>query len=195
MEIADGMAHVKRKRIIRKIIDCRAGGRVERCHGLTHLKNYTVASHSWGAAMLLYYLWPNDFPRLAAHVLAHDVNEYLLGDIPAPVKKYCSEAMHNELGLIGDKINHELGLPCEMDMLNRDDTNKVRACDYLEFYLWCREEMALGNTLIEQGVHEIVEYLGEAPLPQPADEIFADLCAMDIQPRQAGRIKEILGRE
>ena len=71
--------------VLRNIIQSRCGGRVERCHVIPHLGSYSNASHSWGVAMLMHYLWPKDFPRLAIYCLSHDIPEAWTGDIPAPV--------------------------------------------------------------------------------------------------------------
>jgi hypothetical protein len=50
------------------VIQSRSGGRVERCHGLPHHGTYSNASHQWGVAMLMHYLWPDDFPSAGAGV-------------------------------------------------------------------------------------------------------------------------------
>lgn len=128
---------------IKCIIQTRAGGKVERCHTIPHNGSYSTAAHQWGVAMLLRYLYPNDFAELVEHALTHDVAEAWLGDLPAPVRWVLGD-VNNKIQDEEDKILRKYGLPTTKD-LTGPQLFKIRVCDMLELYLWCREQAAMGN--------------------------------------------------
>jgi 5'-deoxynucleotidase YfbR-like HD superfamily hydrolase len=171
------------------IVQSRAGGKVERCHGIPHNGSYNNAAHSWGVAMLLFYLWPDDFPRLSIYALVHDVPEAWVGDSPAPVGRYVP-GFKDEITLLETRINHSLNLPSEHD-LAPDDYVKLKACDKLEFWLWSREQVAMGNGYAAEGLKEIERYFTETPLPERAQEVYEAMKGRSPLPRQAGIIKEL----
>lgn len=173
----------------RALVQSRSGGRVERCHGIPHQGSYSNAAHSWGVAMLMHYLWPEDFPRLALHCLSHDVPESWVGDIPAPTGRYVP-GFKDSVSVLETKINKSIGLPAEHE-LDEADYLKLKACDRLEFWLWSREQLLLGNRFAEEGLKEIERYFVEAPLPDRAQLLFKALQGRELLPRQAGVIKEL----
>lgn len=175
--------------MVDRVIQTRSGGKVERCHIMPHQGSYNNAAHSWGVAMLMNTLWPEDFERLALVCLAHDVGESCVGDIPAPVLRYLPEFRAAVSGMEA-KICDSLGLPRE-DFLSPSDHAKLKACDRLELYLWCREQLAAGNTFAEEFLTELKRYFVETPLPSPADALFSRLEHMSVLPRQAGIIKAL----
>lgn len=176
-----------------QLIQSRLGGAVERCHSIPHTGTYSVAAHSWGVAMLMHAIYPEDFPRLAIHCLSHDVPEGWVGDIPAPTMRYVPglrEALHR---LEGD-LNRSLGLPGE-DELPPDDLAKLKACDRLELALWAREEMAKGNQYAGDCLKELQRYFSEQPLEARAAKFAVKLLALDPVPRQAGVVKALVERD
>jgi hypothetical protein len=108
------------------IVQSRSGGRVERCHGLPHLGTYSNATHQWGVAMLMHYIWPDDFPRLALVCLTHDVPEAWVGDIPAPTCRY-TPGLKESLSAAEGNINKDLLLPAEdeLDPLTTPNSSAV----------------------------------------------------------------------
>lgn len=175
-----------------RVIQTRLGGKVERCHGIPHQGSYSVAAHSWGVAMLLQALWPDDFERLVLHALAHDVHEAWVGDIPSPVMRYVP-GLNAALGTLEDDVNNVLGLPQEGE-LSLSDLEKIKTCDRLEFYLWSREQVAMGNAYAQEGLQEIERYFEERPLPSPAKEFYDDLRGRSVLGRQAGVVKAMMER-
>lgn len=183
----------------RNIIQARSGGRVERCHGLFHVGSYSNATHQWGVAMLMWYIWPEDFPRLAIHCLTHDVPEAWVGDIPAPTGRYVP-GLSTSLKAIETALNHKIGLPGEHD-LNEEDFAKLKACDRLEFWLWSMEQVhLLGNKFAAEGLEEIERYFTEVKLPERADWVYKFLkaqhggSAKGLLPIQAGVMKTAAGQ-
>ncbi len=172
-----------------KIIQARAGGAVERCHTVRHQGSYSVAAHSWGVAMLMHYLWPEDFGRLAIHCLSHDVAEAWVGDIPAPVKKFVPGLSH-KMADMEHWLEVTLGLP-PSSLLGQEDAMKLKVCDCLEFYLWCREQLALGNNFAHDPLEEITRYLLGMGLPDKAMSLFTELQSTDVLPHQGGVMREM----
>lgn len=171
------------------VIQSRLGGKVERCHNIPHLGSYTDASHSWGVAMLMWYLWPDDFARLAIYCLSHDVPEGLVGDVPAPTCRYVP-GLKQGLTVLETKISHRLGLPAEAE-LNEEDMAKLKACDRLEFWLWAQEQLEMGNRMVQDGVVEMERYFEEVPLPDRAQHLYETLRERGVRPRWAGAMKEL----
>ena len=171
------------------LVQARAGGRVERCHGIPHATSYSNAAHSWGVAMLMHYLWPEDFPRLVLQCLAHDVPEAWVGDMPSPTLAYTPGVKHQLSGLEG-RLNRAIGLPGENE-LDADDLAKVKACDRLDLYLWARDQANMGNRFTEELMSELRRSVHEFPMPERAMGLFVELDKSTCLPRLAGVMKEL----
>lgn len=181
------------ERMLDNIIQARAGGRVERCHAIPHQGGYSNAAHSWGVAMLMHALWPEDFSRLAIYCLSHDVPEAWVGDIPAPLLRYVP-GLKVSLGGLEDGLNRLIDLPAESE-LNDLDYAKLKACDKLEFYLWCREQGLMGNGFANEASVEICKYLRTSLMPAPAEELFLAIQRNSVLPRQAHVIEKAVVHE
>lgn len=158
---------------LRRLVMIRTGGAVRRCHGIHHTMPYRVDSHTWGVLVLLWLLWPEDFPRLSAAVLFHDVQEAWVGDIPAPTKRY-SSAVKAAIDAMDEKVSRILDLPYDGD-LDPEDQRKVKACDHLELYLWAAEEVYAGNRHAACVVRELERYFEETPLLPTAHDLYMDI--------------------
>lgn len=174
------------------IIRSRLGGKVERCHSIPHQGSYSNAAHQWGVSMLLWYLFPVDFPRLVAYTLTHDVPEGWVGDVPATVMRY-SPTVRPELQKLERLLCDDLAIPFEGD-LNDEDHAKLKACDRLELYLWCCEQLTLGNLHAREPLLELDRYFKTQPLPEPAMTFYKTLQGMDVIPQQAGIVSELVER-
>ncbi len=172
------------------IIEARGGGRVERAHGIPHHGSYSNAAHSWGVAMLMLQLWPEDFPRLAAACLIHDIPECWTGDIPAPSMRYIP-GMKEAIGKIEDRLLARIDLPSYSD-LPPEDYRKLKACDWLEFWLWCREQQAFGNKFAEEGRREIELYIESQQMPAPAYEVYLAMRDRSVVTSQAGVMRKTM---
>lgn len=170
--------------IIRQIIQTRSGGAVERSHVIRHHGSYSNAAHSWGVAMLLWYLFPKDFKRLVLACLTHDVPESWGGDIPSTVLRYM-DGMAEKMSTLEANINKSLGLPAENE-LGADDYTILKACDRLEFYLWCREQREFGNHFADEALREVEKYLDSSKLPGAAAEFWTEIKSLSVLPIQAG---------
>jgi 5'-deoxynucleotidase YfbR-like HD superfamily hydrolase len=174
-----------------RIVQTRAGGAVERCHGVTHIGEYSNAKHSWGVAMLMWELWPGDFPRLAAHCLAHDVPEAWVGDIPAATKRYIP-GLSKTLATLENRILEELWLPTEAEM-DPLDRQKLKCCDSLELYIWCAEQMTMGNMLALDVFEQLDIFFEQRPLLSEAEKLRREIEIFHacLLPRQVGVVEEL----
>ncbi len=176
-----------------KLLQARAGGKVERCHGIPHHGSYSNAAHQHGVALIMFYLWPEHFSRLAIYCLTHDTPEFIFGDIPAPTLRYVS-GFRGQLEELEATYSRSIGLPAEVD-LSHEDHAMLKACDVLEFYLWCREQEAQGNRYVEEALSEVKRFMNEKPLPQRAQDFFQYYQAFGVLPEQAGVAKRLAGSE
>lgn len=172
-----------------RVIQSRAGGRVERLHAIPHIERYQNSSHQWGVSMLMLYLYPRDFPRLVAYALTHDVPEAWFGDIPAPTLRYVPGIREGLADLEGG-LNRSLGLPGE-DELDADDLLKLKVCDRFELYLFCMEEQARGNRFVDEVITELNRFFRETPLPEEAVGLLAEINKRGALPRMSGVVKEL----
>lgn len=172
------------------ILQTRAGGRVERCHTIPHHGSYSNAAHSWGVAMLLWHIWPEHFPGLVSYALAHDVPEAWAGDIPAPVLRHVP-GVREMVTTLEVQLSASLDLPSEHD-LSTSELEMLKACDRLEFWLWCREQASMGNLHAAEAQTEVETYLRDNPPPGRAQGVYEQLRRMPTTARQAGVVKEMM---
>lgn len=163
---------------LHRIQRIRAGGAVERCHTIKHIGTYSVAEHSWGVAVLMYILWPVDFPRLAIYCLAHDVPEHWVGDVPATVKAW-EAGIKESFDDMEARIFEWLNLPNDTLDLSYEDRAKLKACDQLELYFWAREQELMGNRFAYCVVKALDRFFEERPLFGPAIELYNALRVRD----------------
>jgi hypothetical protein len=173
------------------LVQARMGGRVERCHTFAHHGSYSNAAHSWGVAMLMWYLWPEDFQRLAIYCLTHDVPEAWTGDQPAPVGRYV-HGFREQMGSLEKRLSYRIGLPSEHD-LDQEDYAKLKACDALDFWMWCKEQERLGNQNAIGPRREVERYFSETSLPPRAQALYRQMAIAMPIPQQTGVIKEMMG--
>jgi len=183
---------------LRRLVHIRAGGQVERCHGFRHFGTYQNSQHQWGVAMIMWTLWPEDFPRLGIHCLVHDVPEQWTGDIPASFKAAAPPELKQFEQMVERRILSDLGLPQD-DSLSDIDRQKIKNCDSLELYMWCQEQIMLYGV---QPVSEIVRQLdsfynvnvGKVQLLPEARALYDELriCTMrELTPSVAGVVERI----
>jgi len=132
--------------VLNKIAHTRAAGAVKRCHVMRILGEYNNAMHQWNTTMLLWYLFPEKFTKLAPYCLSHNIGEVVMGDIPATVKWSLGETV-NQIEKIEEETIGYLGFPTCSE-LEYDDLKIVKACDSLELYLFCLEQLQMGNMLV-----------------------------------------------
>lgn len=139
--------------VLAQLAFVRRGGAVRRYH--THYVHHreTVAEHSWGVAMLCTVL-SGGSPRaeLLMAALAHDLPEGVVGDIPAPSKRLCGDAIYDR----EHRLLEEAGLAFD---LTDEEARILKLADILDGMTFCCAELERGN----RGVAEIFQtYAGYA---------------------------------
>lgn len=156
----------------------RLGGAVERCHTVPHHGSYNNAAHSWGVAMLMRLLWPEDFERLVIYCLSHDIPEAWTGDIPAPMKR--DPHVNTVCSRIDADIFSWLGLPNPDVNLSLLDRAKLKACDHLELFVWALEQRACGNAYAQSVINALMSFYANEPMLSPANQVFHELKVIGI---------------
>ena len=141
----------------------RATGHVQRCHTTPHHGSYSLAEHCWHVMHLIMSLHPNPSLALLKAAAYHDSPEMITGDIPAPAKadwpnlnQAVKEAEASVLDLIGiPELFHDLGV---------EDFLWLQLLDRLELYLWCLDQISLGNAHAEDMAERIRKGLEAQPV-------------------------------
>lgn len=155
-----------------KVLSARRAGDVKRCHTFHTLTNPTVGGHTYGALTLLLLLHSNPSMAMVRALTFHDFAEYYLGDMPSNAK-----AEHPDLGAVYENIEerHLKFWGVHVDLTD-EEVQWVNGCDMLDFFLFCKDELKLGNRFIEMPFIRITSYMKakmkEGKLPQPIADIF-----------------------
>lgn len=113
---------------------------------------------------MLRILHNNPSLSLVWAVLDHDIPERMIGDIPAMVK-FTNIVNVGCLQQIERNISVDIFGFSGDTFLDEDEMKWLRALDILELYLWCKDQMSLGNShiltmhsrierIIEKSVHQ-----------------------------------------
>lgn len=123
----------------------REGAGVKRCHTIPIIGEYLNGHHSFNMLAMLRIWRPDASLKLVWAIIEHDLPERLTGDVPAPAKwsgEFIDGDKLAELegriieGYFGDDNHAKLSL---------SDYSWLKALDILELYLWCRDQIQLGN--------------------------------------------------
>ena len=117
----------------------------------------SVASHSWGVAVILNWLKPDISKTAILKALAHDVAEKRTGDMPAPTK-WNNPDLAKELSVVEKNIEAELGVDYE---LTEEEHEYFKQSDMFELLMYCVNQRSLGNTnvnvVFSNGVEKLVD--------------------------------------
>lgn len=158
--------------VLKRIRVLREGGNTLRSHVIPHLDQYTVGKHSYDALSILLVLHPGPSTVLIECMLWHDVAERWVGDLPGPVKWFWP-GVHEPLAEAEEEVLRFVGVP--VDDLNEEDLRWLKACDLLEFFLWCQDQLAIGNLHAENAKEAVAKQLEIAGLPTPARQYWERL--------------------
>jgi 5'-deoxynucleotidase YfbR-like HD superfamily hydrolase len=140
----------------------------------------------------MYYLFPEDYPRLSIYCLTHDIGEGWMGDVPAPAL-WAVEGVQQIWGYLENDLIELAGCP-RVDELSPEDLKKLKACDRLELYIWCKEQLLIGNQYVLDCIKALDESFLANELPYPAYTFYRELKnAKDFQflPEQQGIVKRL----
>lgn len=134
------------------------GGQVVRFHTKPTLKAETVAEHSYLVAWLATLVTEGNIrSTLLLAALAHDLPEYVLGDMPSPAKRSM------KLGDLYREREANLfagaGMPDYEGQLTPYEGEVLKFCDNLAGYLKCRFEAQMGNRTLAPTLRNYRTYL------------------------------------
>ena len=149
-----------------EILSLRASGHVRRYHTVPHVASQSVAEHCAQALTLLFLLHPSPSVDLIKATLWHDAPERTTGDMPAPIKRdfeQLRDAMDcaERFFIVNHSTLHNAFLN-----LTEEDLAWLKAVDSLELFLWCHDQMAMGNrhfAVMERRVVQWIESHPETP--------------------------------
>lgn len=146
----------------------REAGRVERCHTLPHHGSYTNGQHTHDATSLLFLLHPKPSLRLVRALHFHDVAERWVGDMPAPAKKIddLGQAVHRAEAAVMKQLGHDY-------KLTKNERRWLKAVDTVEFYLWCADQVAMGNQHVAINLATVVKWMDKMDLPEQVEVFLA----------------------
>lgn len=147
------------EQFLERVKSVRSGGGVRRYHTHRVICEDTVAAHSWGVACVLDQLYYTAGVTISVRLLQaamyHDVAEHVFGDIPSPAKRLMdSEKLRRQ----EDSYMRERGLFTELTDFERC---VLKIADIIDGMLYCREELARGNTTLLPIAGKYSEYLTE----------------------------------
>lgn len=157
----------------------RQGMGVRRFHTWPTIGKQTVGHHSCGVALIVVMCHPAPSATLLEYCLTHDLNEGVLGDLPATTK-WRSPVLQAEW----DKLEHQaaqaMGLSAEM--LTEQESYCFHVADALEGLLWCREQELFGNkhyyTVAVNWFKHLDQFFDSHPsdvVPLKFRQLYADL--------------------
>ena len=153
---------------LQRILLAIEGGRVERCHCFPTNSRPTVGLHTFNAVSMLLILCPDPTINMIKALQFHDMAERFLGDMPSPVKqKEKSLCFHYEK--IENFILIEYGMYPKLD---EREQMWVRAMDLLEFLMFIKHELNLGNKYAQQRYDRICAYIEKTKMPLPVVEFY-----------------------
>lgn len=136
----------------------RKGGAVKRWHTHSIIQEQTVASHSWGVALILLKVIPSDkiSVTLLSVALLHDVAEGETGDIPYTAKKQWPDLGKASL-FAESKVNENNGITQFYDKLSAQELLHLKIADMMELMFYLLEERKLGNKNLDHIMPVAVE--------------------------------------
>lgn len=145
-------------------------GITKRWHTKLTLKEQSVAEHSWGVAMIVNHIYPNNAALIMA-ALTHDLHEIESGDIPYPFKKKYPE-VGRQIGLQEDQFCRDNGIDFA---LGEEFKHALKWADMFELYLYCRREISLGNQLMYDTLDTAFKVLRDmGPPNERAEKLFKE---------------------
>ncbi len=144
--------------MIERVKFCREGAAVTRLHTISHLSTYNNGNHTFNMLAMLRLMNPLAGLNLVWAIIEHDMPERLTGDFPAPAK-WWGLVDKDRLTLIEMEINVEVFGQDTVQTLDGSELGWLKGLDILELYLFCKDEIELGNKSIIVMMNRIERYI------------------------------------
>lgn len=148
-------------------------GETERLHTVPHHGSYSTGHHSWGVAMIITMLHPNPSANLLKAALMHDCGEKFVGDNPSSMKWMGENGVEARryYKLVEADVNHVLGVFDYVGVIDNEEQMWLHGADMLEFLLWCRRQLNMGNQNVvhvcRNSFNAIEEGYNHGAIPEP----------------------------
>lgn len=169
----------------------RQAARVRRCHTKPYIEEYRIGGHTHNVVSLLAIAWMERYDELPRAELllaaqAHDKAELVTGDIPSPVKDLLGEQIEDVDGRVERYLFGHLDLRDE-------EVEMLMAADRFELYLWCWDEIELGNHGVRDWMLSYDAKWLEDPLPEPFNSYFLEVRSTGLGQYTSSEVMEIGG--
>lgn len=150
--------------MIEKVKLARRAGRVQRYHQHALIRPENVAEHTFGLVNLLMIMTDRQVTaKLLMAAIAHDMGEYVSGDIPSPIKHGAGKDFKDIINKIEDGAMHDIHGK-EWEELSDWEYLLLKTADNLDGLFKCVDERSLSNSGVIPIGDKYAEYL-EAQLP------------------------------
>lgn len=136
----------------------REAAAVRRCHTITTIGEYTVGHHTYNMIAMLRHLWPEAPRNLIWMIVDHDQPERLTGDHPAPAKWFGITDRDKLSEFESWLWKHLHGFDYD-ESLSEDERKWFVALDIVELYMFCRDQIHMGNRNFEVMADRIQRYI------------------------------------
>jgi 5'-deoxynucleotidase YfbR-like HD superfamily hydrolase len=136
-----------------------SSGQVVRYHNCPDLPKQNLAEHQWGVAQVLLHMFPDIRVEVLRHALAHDMEEVVIGDIPAFTKmKLDMRKVEKDARVEIDKFASSADV--YGDLLTVEEIAIIKCCDYMELYSYCQRFAYIrgAGTIASAGIGLVLKY-------------------------------------
>lgn len=158
-----------------RVLAAREASNVRRGHVVPHVNLYTVGKHAHDCLSLLFILHPEPSIALIKALHWHDAGERWVGDLPAPAKWWQS-GLGEVHGAAEQNAVQAWELYEGFPDLEEDDYRWLRAIDSLELWLWCQDELAMGNRHVQKFKDNLDAHFQRVglDLPEPVQRVLRE---------------------
>ncbi len=128
------------------------GGLVERFHTRPLIHHQNNAQHQYGVASIAALLYPQIRKEALLHMLWHDVDEGVTGDIPYQSKIRWPD-LKKTLNAAEKELHDQYNIIPEIAPQEKD---LMKICEYFDVMLFCMKEQKLGNQEFTETIKECV---------------------------------------
>ena len=159
--------------MIDSIFEIMACGVDNRYHTLDTIGEQSIASHSWGVAIILEYLEPNVSKDLIMKALTHDVTEAYTGDMPSPIK-WSHPEFKEILNRVEEEYEEVLGID-QYNIISDEEKILYKQADMFELLFFCMKQRRMGNTNMNKVFSKGVEFLASQKLNERGSLLLGQL--------------------
>lgn len=150
---------------------------LNRFNGKFIFRSYNLLEHSFGVAALFVQFAKEEGIEINSHVIDlvmnHDMPEVVTTDLLHPIKHFSTETLQAWEVIEGELLEEHEELSCYSGknmklVLTEQQYRLFKACDYFDLFLFCREEINLGNNdpEINSAFYKCISMIKDCGLPK-----------------------------